>query len=448
MITAWPLCILPGALADAHYAAQNGQTPAGTYTAWDSAASNIQDAVNAAIANDTVWVGAGRYTVPTNPVAYFGTNVVYINKLITLRSSNGVPASTIIDGGGANRGVAMVYLATSGNRFTLDGFTISNCYGTNSGGGVLLFSDDYAWHATIQNCIISNNTVAYGTHMGTPGRGDSTGSRGGGISFWNSYYVSFLAGLIVSNCVITGNRVLDGGSGGGIFVQNGGQRLIIDCLIENNLAGYGGGVATGYTPISPSAFRNGIENCVIKGNRALNNGGGWQGGQFSPGNETNKFKNCLFYNNVAAGVGGGLRDEQAGKVELVNCTIVSNRATTSGSGISVYNANWQVCNSIVYYNWTDNLNMATYANSYFTNTCVTPITSLLGSGNFTTAPDFVNNAGQDFRLSANSPCVNRGLNQAWMTNAVDLDKRARIRYGTVDVGAYEVLYRGAVFKFR
>ena len=101
MVGAMMFAILPFAPADDHYAAQNGQAPGGTYTAWGIAASNIQDAVNAATTNDTVWVGAGRYTVPPNAVVWMGTNVVYIDKPMTLRSSNGVPATTIIDGGGS-----------------------------------------------------------------------------------------------------------------------------------------------------------------------------------------------------------------------------------------------------------------------------------------------------------------------------------------------------------
>ena len=74
----WLALALPASRAD-YYAAQNGQTPAGPYTSWETAASNIQDAVNAAANNSTVWVGAGRYTVPTNAVFYTTTNVVYIN---------------------------------------------------------------------------------------------------------------------------------------------------------------------------------------------------------------------------------------------------------------------------------------------------------------------------------------------------------------------------------
>lgn len=43
--------------------------------------------------------------------------------------------------------------------------------------------------------------------------------------------------------------------------------------------------------------------------------------------------------------------------------------------------------------------------------------------------------------------VNAGTNQSWMTNSYDLDGRKRIRYGTVDMGAYEMIYGGTLYRF-
>ena len=42
--------------------------------------------------------------------------------------------------------------------------------------------------------------------------------------------------------------------------------------------------------------------------------------------------------------------------------------------------------------------------------------------------------------------MNAGMNQSWMTNSVDMDVRARIRYGTVDMGAYEMIYEGTIYR--
>jgi len=69
----------------------------------------------------------------------------------------------------------------------------------------------------------------------------------------------------------------------------------------------------------------------------------------------------------------------------------------------------------------------------------------MGQGNITNDPMF-KYPGDAYRLFPGSPCVNTGTNQDWMTNAVDLDGRMRIRYGTVDMGAYETIYEGTIYR--
>jgi hypothetical protein len=50
----------------------------------------------------------------------------------------------------------------------------------------------------------------------------------------------------------------------------------------------------------------------------------------------------------------------------------------------------------------------------------------------------------NYRLSQASPCVNAGLNQSWMSGALDLDGRSRIDHFNqiVDMGCYEFLPSG------
>ncbi|MDD5482077.1 MAG: choice-of-anchor Q domain-containing protein [Kiritimatiellae bacterium] len=63
-------------------------------------------------------------------------------------------------------------------------------------------------------------------------------------------------------------------------------------------------------------------------------------------------------------------------------------------------------------------------------------------------PQFAGKDSGNFRLANDSPCVNSGTNQDWMTNAVDLDGSPRIRYGRVDMGAYERIHQGSVYGAR
>lgn len=55
-------------------------------------------------------------------------------------------------------------------------------------------------------------------------------------------------------------------------------------------------------------------------------------------------------------------------------------------------------------------------------------------------------AADNWRLNPNSPGFNAGTNQSWMTNALDLDGRIRIRYWVVDMGAYEGIYEGTIYR--
>jgi hypothetical protein len=54
---------------------------------------------------------------------------------------------------------------------------------------------------------------------------------------------------------------------------------------------------------------------------------------------------------------------------------------------------------------------------------------------YTDNPHFVSD--KDFRLASDSPCIDAGRNEDWMTEAVDAAGRPRIQNKVVDVGAYE-----------
>jgi hypothetical protein len=445
-------CALNTQAAD-YYAAQNGQTPAAPYDTWAKAASNIQDAVNAAGTYDTVRVGAGRYTVPPNASNVMGTNVVFINRSLTLRSSNGVPSSTIIDGQATNRGIAIA----SSARWTLDGFTITNCWATNCGGGI--YVNPLSGTGTLQNCVITDNSVGWGT-----------AAEGGGM--WANVVGAF--NYVISNCTFRNNRALSDppntkyGVGGGALLgtYTGGGGYIIDSLFENNSAGgRAGGIYLAY-----EGLKHTFERCVIRGNRteyainAIYGGGGiYYGGACRL-----VMRNCLLCNNSAAPAasGGAITCQGQGisTSEFYNCTIVSNRANGGGSGIFIrswaeaqsYNPVVRVYNSIIYSNeFGYNISMLAPTNGAASNaffySCSFPsnVNFLLsGEGNTTNRPQFANFPGQDFRLAVTSPCVNAGTNLDWMPGTVDLDSKDRIRYGRADMGAYELTYDGTIYMLK
>jgi len=87
----------------------NGQLDSG-----ESTFSSIGEAVAVAISGDTVLVGSGTYD------ANVETFPIYVEKSITLKSTDG-PSATIIDGGGED------VIIIKADATTISGFTIRNC---------------------------------------------------------------------------------------------------------------------------------------------------------------------------------------------------------------------------------------------------------------------------------------------------------------------------------
>lgn len=309
---------------------------------------------------------------------------------------------------------------------------------------------------------------------------------------------------VISNCLVAWNNSRSPGSGGGIFLSCG---YVKNCVISNNSAAVqGGGINTAVdTDIQNSYINNntaessggGIfvagsfmaSNCVIAGNSALNTGGGirfytgdynryiWNcqinnnrsagaaggGGLFVT--NAAQVRNCLIYNNTnmsSTGRGGGVHlgnaaDNTNRPYGLINCTIVNNYSTNEGGGIAVCGPSNYIVNCVIagnnsfsgnypnVYHW-DNAD-ANKSNYYYSCAVTTAAYLSESQGNITNDPVFKVPGAGNWRLSANSPCVNRGTNQDWMTNSFDLDRRMRKRYGTVDMGAYETIYEGTIFRF-
>jgi hypothetical protein len=150
------------------------------------------------------------------------------------------------------------------------------------------------------------------------------------------------------------------------------------------------------------------------GNVARDEGGG--------GARDSDLNNCLLVGNDGGRFGGG-----ACHCTLNQCTVVGNFANWGGGVDQI-----AVTNCIVYGNTADYTNPNT--RDSILDHCCTETDE--GPGCITNAPLFVDPAGGDFRLSANSPCINAGNHSAF-TLGVDLDFNPRLKGGTVDIGAYE-----------
>lgn len=413
-----------------HFVRLGNSAPVTPFTNWLTAATNIQDAIDAAAAGDFIIVSNGLYNYGGRAVYGIATNRVVVDKAVTVHSVNG-PSATTIAGttvAGTDYQVRCVYLT---NGATLSGFTLTNGACRHSGDLTNEQSGGGAWcepGGVIINCIVIRNA----------GSGKS-GSKGGGIyggTVINStiltnfaYFGGGVASANVFNCLIASNTVYLSGSAGGSGAY--GSRLSRCFLTANNGDGNGGG-ANGCTLDNcvlsnnscwydgGGAYNSTLTNCVLFGNSSGNGGGAFMATLF----------NCLIISNTASWGGGGDR------CNLYNCTVTCNRSTqyNFGGGIVGYAGPSSVYNSIVY----SNLSISSISNySYyvtFQNSCTWPLPPS-GSGNFTNAPLFVNDTN-DFHLQSASPCINAG-NNSYVAMAADLDGNLRIIGGTVDVGAYE-----------
>ncbi len=255
----------------------------------------IQEGIDAAVGGvDDVLVKDGTYTGIGNRDIDFG------GKAITLVSDNGA-ASTIIDCEGTNLEPHRGFYFHSGETATsvVDGFTITNGGGVESGGGV--YCDGSS--PTITNCAI-------------------TGNNGGVVDHGGGFYCHGSSPMI-TNCAITGNSSV-WYSGGGIFCSDSSAPTITNCTITGNSAGYaGGGIYCHW--LSHAA----IANCTIRGNTTDTVGGGIYSRSFS----SPAITNCTISDNDAFFNGGGIYCEYDSNPTITNCAITGNSAGDYGGGI-------------------------------------------------------------------------------------------------------------------
>ncbi len=371
---------------------------------------------------------------------------------------------------------------------------LTNClvYGNTApglgyGGGVYVRNTATQYVTLVHGCVISNNLAAYGGGIQTSGaevRGGeicwNTGKEGGGV--FVALGLTLIEGAAIAFNTQTTNGFSGGGTpgGGGITLYNSNAELsMADCTVEGNIslspgAGLhartsfkaltverclflnntnttGGGAGTYLLYLNASNASNTfIKNSRFIGNVSFSHGGGIYA-------DGGVLQNCLFSSNSAVGSGGGVylynTATYTGLVE--NCTMAGNTAA-AGGGIYVLSTN-MIVNTIIYSNLADaavNNDVGIYpaynttaATNSFHYCCTSRDLSTANQNNIATPPEFADAPAWDFRLAADSPCVNAGSNAVWMAQGFDLDGRPRLDRLTrrVDMGCYERVMRGTFF---
>ena len=452
---------------------QASPNPTPPYASWETAATGIQPAVDAAAAGDLVLVTNGVYATGGRTVGTNGlVNRVVVDKSVVLRSVHG-PESTRIEGARAagtaggngpngDGAVRCIYLAEGA---ILSGFTLTN-------GATRLYRHDSAsdwigggaWcastNAVLTNCVVTGNSadgagggVASGTLFHCTLENNSVTGGDGGGAVWatltNCVLVGNLAGegagasqSILDNCILSRNVAGPGGGGGALF------SILRDCTLTDNFAPAGNGTFVYDHSNGGGANNSTLYHCTLTGNSATRGGGAWM----------SSLHNCALNGNAASVSGGG---SEGGS--LVHCTVTGNSAGTRDPVTELYR--WpeglvispseegagggvrggEIVNSIVFFNQASkgpNHEVAAFEYS-----CSTPLPP--GPGNIATEPGFIREGG-GFRLRPGSPCIDAGTNLVDIV-VTDLQGVPRRLDGDgdgsahVDMGAFE--FDPAVLRF-
>jgi hypothetical protein len=301
------LCALwwQSALAEVHYVDVNSTNATPPYTNWTTAATNIQDAVDAAVADDEVVVTNGNYAP------------IYVPRLLTVRSVNG-PQFTTVNGGGS---VRCVYLT---NGASLSGFTLANgwAWGQNGGGacgGTLtnccLIGNEVsgppgcppsfaaygggAYDCTLNNCTLTNNSVS--VNNTSCGPDTELDSYGGGAAY-----------CTLNNCTLAGNWAsVDSYFTGIVRAYGGGayECTLNNCTLIGNSAAafYSGYLQFGMLVYSygGGAYECTLNNCTLTGNSvAAFSEGGFNAYAADGGASYGALANCITFGNFIHGVRG------------------------------------------------------------------------------------------------------------------------------------------------
>jgi predicted outer membrane repeat protein len=367
----------------------------------------------------------------------------------------------------------------------IDGFTIKagNANGpalaNQSGGGL------YEGKPTINNCRIVKNAAYY---LGG-GIKIRYGYSDEGSSITNSIIANNVAGagggiygcIRMEKCIINANSAIRYGAGG-IYLPQGCDTYITDCVISNNSSlTNAGGVQLGISDSQPiftrclfianTAGGNGgalaIDGCTCEAYPEFyqcriiaNSAGSDGGGIYTYGYSYTQLHSCLLLGNSAGGSGGAIRDGNGyddGGSLIVNCTFAHNTAASEGGAIRYAGYTRRarkLTNSILWYN-SDGSGQTGHCSQICIDTdyppsvnycCIQVLPGGGGSGNTEANPLFADpdgadnlagNEDDDLHLLLGSICIDAGTNGP-VNHDTDLDGNARIINGRVNMGAYEL----------
>ena len=320
------------------------------------------------------------------------------------------------------------------------------------GGGFSLPSYDpggYTTNLTLDSCVFRKNIAP----------------TGGGFSYdgQSSDQPDVVLNLSIRGCIFEENTSKnDLGSAFVVTISNNeivNAELLQSQFINNKARGY---FASAFLSYEQSEIDVLVEGCVFVGNIDIDDPTFYCAAFDAGGNKVNtRINNCLFAHNGSAIFAGGGEQDQV-LTQVTNCTFYKNGEHPIGKrwypsfnqpGAAYFNI-MNISNCVIWEpqastHLFDNNNPILSGFWFFLDYCILhPLgeaelfnyIQALGDSTFIGEyPDFVDTSAGDFRLKACSPAMDRGDNQATINAGLltDLDGYTRIRFGQVDIGAYE-----------
>ncbi len=334
--------------------------------------ATIQEAIDAAVAGETVVLADGVFTGTGN------RDIDFRGKEITVRSQSGDSTQCIIDcqasATDSHRGFVMISGET--NNSVLERVTIRNAYRTY---GAAMRIDNAS--PVIRGVIFSG----------------CQGGNGGGILMGNG------AAPIIEDCIFENNVVSD--AGGGIYV-NASFPQISRCVFRGNSATWGGG-AVYHQHAAPN-----FADCHFENNSSEH----WGGAVHNRYSESAPhFNNCLFTGNTAP-QGGAVYGRDGSYPSFTACTFSGNSSADgsafhlrSASGVSIIRSILAFAPEGAALTSDGTATVQIYCSDVYGNAggdWIGDLGGQLGSNNnFSLNPSFCDQYAGDFTLASNSPCL-------------------------------------------
>jgi hypothetical protein len=372
----------------------------GSGSDWGNASGDLQAMINASTSGDQVWVAAGTYKPKYRADNMSGANPNDRDNAFVLKAD------------------VKVYGGFAGNESKLNQrdssrITIKTILSGNI--GAIGDNTDNTYHvvvsagdvgtAEINSCSIVDGFALDFYHSIQVSQNTIAASAGGGIFNASS-------SPILTNVTFSRDTAVEGGGILNVY----SSPILTNVIISGNVAEYtGGGISNEYS--SPI-----LTNVIISGNITFDDGGGQGGGLF------NYYSSPVLTNVTISGnsasYGGGIYNDSISSPHIRNSIIYGNYSIVDKNSNGIFNSG--ASHPIITYSLVQGSTDESNGN-------------ISGAKN----PQFVaqlqpgRNVGGNYRLSPSSPVIDKGNNSYLGGITTDLDGKARIKNGIVDMGAYE-----------